>query len=309
MELIFLGTGAGLPSKERNVSSVALSLLQELNEVWLFDCGEATQHQILHTTIKPRKINKIFITHLHGDHIFGLPGFLGSRSFQDGEALTIYGPKGIKKFVETSLEVSATHLTYPLYIEEITEGIIYEGNDFTVTAARLEHGVTSYGYRIEEKDKLGELRVDKLKELGVQPGKIYQDIKNNPETVLPNGDVIQRSDVLGPNKKGHIISILGDTRNTLKHETFIQNSDVLVHEATFDQNKHELAYQYHHSTTAEAAQLALSGQVKQLILTHISARYQEEKDMTLLLQEARDIFPNTMIAEDLSVFPIQKKSS
>lgn len=309
MELIFLGTGAGLPSKERNVSSVALSLLQELNEVWLFDCGEATQHQILHTTIKPRKINKIFITHLHGDHIFGLPGFLGSRSFQDGEALTIYGPKGIKKFVETSLEVSATHLTYPLYIEEITEGIIHEGNDFTVTAARLEHGVTSYGYRIEEKDKLGELRVDKLKELGVQPGKIYQDIKNNPETVLPNGDVIQRSDVLGPNKKGHIISILGDTRNTLKHETFIQNSDVLVHEATFDQNKHELAYQYHHSTTAEAAQLALSGQVKQLILTHISARYQEEKDMTLLLQEARDIFPNTMIAEDLSVFPIQKKSS
>lgn len=291
MELIFLGTGAGLPSKERNVSSVALSLLQELNEVWLFDCGEATQHQILHTTIKPRKINKIFITHLHGDHIFGLPGFLGSRSFQDGEALTIYGPKGIKKFVETSLEVSATHLTYPLYIEEITEGIIHEGNDFTVTAARLEHGVTSYGYRIEEKDKLGELRVDKLKELGVQPGKIYQDIKNNPETVLPNGDVIQRSDVLGPNKKGHIISILGDTRNTLKHETFIQNSDVLVHEATFDQNKHELAYQYHHSTTAEAAQLALSGQVKQLILTHISARYQEEKDMTLLLQEARDIFP------------------
>src|SRR5699024_9144166 len=101
----------------------------------------------------------------------------------------------------------------------------------------------------------------------------------------------------------------GDTRNTLKHETFIQNSDVLVHEATFDQNKHELAYQYHHSTTAEAAQLALNGQVKQLILTHISARYQEEKDMTLLLQEARDIFPNTMIAEDLSVFPIQKKSS
>ena len=196
-----------------------------------------------------------------------------------------------------------------MYIEEITEGIIHEGNDFTVTAARLEHGVTSYGYRIEEKDKLGELRVDKLKELGVQPGKIYQDIKNNPETVLPNGDVIQRSDVLGPNKKGHIISILGDTRNTLKHETFIQNSDVLVHEATFDQNKHELAYQYHHSTTAEAAQLALSGQVKQLILTHISARYQEEKDMTLLLQEARDIFPNTMIAEDLSVFPIQKKSS
>lgn len=309
MELIFLGTGAGLPSKERNVSAVALSLLQELNEVWLFDCGEATQHQILHTTIKPRKINKIFITHLHGDHIFGLPGLLGSRSFQDGEALTIYGPKGIKNFVETSLEVSATHLTYPLYIEEITEGIIFENNHFTVTAAQLEHGVISYGYRIEEKDKPGELLVDKLKTLGIKPGKIYQEIKNNPETVLPNGDIIQRSDVLGPDKKGQIITIFGDTRNTLKHEAFIQNSDVLVHEATFDKHKHKLAHQYHHSTTEEAAQLARNGRVKQLILTHISARYQEDDDVDLLLQEARDIFPNTIIAEDLSIFPIQKKKS
>ena len=309
MELIFLGTGAGLPSKERNVSAVALSLLQELNEVWLFDCGEATQHQILHTTIKPRKINKIFITHLHGDHIFGLPGLLGSRSFQDGEALTIYGPKGIKNFVETSLEVSATHLTYPLYIEEITEGIIFENNHFTVTAAQLEHGVISYGYRIEEKDKPGELLVDKLKTLGIKPGKIYQEIKNNPETVLPNGDIIQRSDVLGPDKKGQIITIFGDTRNTLKHEAFIQNSDVLVHEATFDKHKHELAHQYHHSTTEEAAQLARNGRVKQLILTHISARYQEDDDVDLLLREARDIFPNTIIAEDLSIFPIQKKKS
>src|SRR5690625_1910318 len=97
MELFFLGTGAGVPSKERNVSSIALKLLQELNSVWLFDCGEATQHQILHTSIKPGKINKIFITHMHGDHIFGLPGVLSSRSFQGGEEkLTIYGPKGIR---------------------------------------------------------------------------------------------------------------------------------------------------------------------------------------------------------------------
>src|SRR5690625_4222524 len=122
MELIFLGTGAGIPSKQRNVSAVALTLLQELNSIWLFDCGEATQHQILHTTIKPRKINKIFITHLHGDHIFGLPGLLSSRSFQGGESpLTVYGPPGIKQYIETSMEVSQSNVTYPLQIEEITE--------------------------------------------------------------------------------------------------------------------------------------------------------------------------------------------
>src|SRR5690625_3642914 len=102
MKLHFLGTGAGMPSKERNVSALVLDLLQEVNSMWLFDCGEATQHQILHTTIKPRKINKIFISHLHGDHIFGLPGFLSSRSFQGGDSpLTLYGPKNLKQFIET----------------------------------------------------------------------------------------------------------------------------------------------------------------------------------------------------------------
>ncbi|MDC1541871.1 MBL fold metallo-hydrolase [Candidatus Pseudothioglobus singularis] len=115
MEITFLGTGAGVPSKERNVTAIALSLLQEQNSVWLFDCGEATQHQILNTTIKPRKINKIFITHLHGDHIFGLPGFLSSRSFQGGsDPLYLYGPEGIRAYVETSLRISQSHLTYPL---------------------------------------------------------------------------------------------------------------------------------------------------------------------------------------------------
>src|SRR5690625_4183519 len=134
MEITFLGTGAGMPSKERNVSALVVNLLHEINELWLFDCGEATQHQILKTTLKPRKITKIFLTHLHGDHIFGLPGLLSSRSFLDGdEPVTIFGPKGIKKFVQTSLEMSHTQLTYPLYFKEINdEGIVYEDEHFVV---------------------------------------------------------------------------------------------------------------------------------------------------------------------------------
>ncbi len=104
MELLFLGTGAGIPAKARNVTSVALKLLEERRSVWLFDCGEATQHQILHTTIKPRKIEKIFITHMHGDHVYGLPGLLGSRSFQGGEdELTVYGPKGSRRLLKQAL--------------------------------------------------------------------------------------------------------------------------------------------------------------------------------------------------------------
>ncbi|SHF58805.1 ribonuclease Z [Ornithinibacillus halophilus] len=299
MEVQFLGTGAGVPSKERNVSSIALMLLQEINEIWLFDCGEATQHKILHTSIKPRKINKIFITHMHGDHIFGLPGLLSSRSFQGGvDELTVYGPKGIKSYISTSLELSGTHLTYPLTIIEIEEGKVCEDNNFIVTCKQLEHGIPCYGYRIIEKDLPGELQVDKLKEQGIPPGPVYRDIKENDTVTLSDGRVINRKDYIGPNKKGRVISILGDTKETWQNQSFVEGSDLLIHEATFDQEKVELANDYFHSTTAQAAQLAKDSNVRRLLLTHISSRYQHD-DVPQLLSEATQVFSNTELVYDL----------
>src|SRR5690625_926899 len=157
MEIKFLGTGAGVPSKERNVSSLALNLTEEINHIWLFDCSESTQHQNIRTNLKTRKINIIIITHLYGDHIYGLPRLLSSRSFSNGDdLLTVYGPQGIKEYIETSLRISRTHLTYPLEIIEFTEGIIFKDDLFKVTAFPLAHGIPSYGFRIEEADKLGE---------------------------------------------------------------------------------------------------------------------------------------------------------
>lgn len=305
MELIFLGTGAGLPSKERNVSAIALSLLQEVNSIWLFDCGEATQHQILHTSIKPKKINKIFITHLHGDHIFGLPGFLSSRSFQGGnDQLTIYGPPGIKKYVEVSLQTSHSHLTYPLHIVEFEPGKIFEDDKFIVYCKQLDHGIPSYGFRIVEKDKLGILLVDKLKKAGINPGPIYRLIKENDEITLDNGKVIYRDDYLGPNKQGRIISILGDTRFMEQNKSFVENSDILVHEATFSHEGKDLAKDYYHSTTTEAATLAKDSNVKKLVLTHISSRYQKA-DYAMLLREAKEIFHQTVLAKDFYQLPIK----
>lgn len=298
MELIFLGTGAGVPSKERNVSAIALTLLQDLNSVWLFDCGESTQHQILHTSIKPRKINKIFITHLHGDHIYGLPGLLSSRSFQGGnESLTVYGPEGIEKYIDTSLEVSGTHLTYPLHIKEFTEGTLFEDDKFVVSCKQLDHGIPSYGFRIVEKETPGELLVNKLIEIGIKPGPIYRTIKENEITTLPNGQVIHRDDFIGVPKIGRIICILGDTRCAEQNKDFVKNADILIHEATFSADKKELAHKYFHSTTAEAAALADESNVKKLLLTHISSRYQKE-DYSLLLKEAQAIFPKTELATD-----------
>src|SRR5690625_4162941 len=246
MELKFLGTGAGVPSKNRNVSSIALSLLQEINSVWLFDCGEATQHQILHTTIKPRKINNIFITHLHGDHIFGLPGFLSSRSFLGGnDLLTIYGPKGIKQYVDTTLDLSQSHLSYPIQFVELTDGgKVLEDDSFIVHSVLLDHNIKSFGDRITEKDKLGELNVKKLQECGIMPGPLYRQIKEKEQTQLADGTIIYRKDFVGQPKKGKIISIFGDTRHVPQHVSFIEGSDVLVHEATFDASKQSLAKEY-----------------------------------------------------------------
>ncbi|KGX87595.1 ribonuclease Z [Pontibacillus litoralis] len=304
MELYFLGTGAGVPSKQRNVTSIALEMQQERGSTWLFDCGEATQHQILHTNIRPRKIEKIFITHLHGDHIFGLPGLLGSRSFQGGDSpLAVYGPKGIRTFLETALAISSTKLTYFVDIYEIEEGIIFEDDHCKVSCHRLEHGIPSYGYCIQEHDKPGELLVERLQQAGIKPGPVYQQIKDNPIVTLPTGYIVHRDDYVGPPKPGRKVCILGDTRYVQHVADFAANADVLVHEATFAKAEAEHAYNYYHSTTEQAAHLAREANVKQLILTHISSRYQQDAQKQLLI-EAQSIFPNSKLATDFATFPI-----
>ncbi|ENH97403.1 ribonuclease Z [Gracilibacillus halophilus YIM-C55.5] len=298
MRVIFTGTGSGIPNKQRNVSGILLEILQESDAVWMFDCGEGTQHQILHTPTKPRKINKIFITHLHGDHIFGLPGFLSSRSFQGGESpLTIYGPKGIDDYVEQALAVSQTRLTYDIHYEIIDEGHIFEDTNFRVFAKQLNHGIPSFGFRIEEKDLPGRLLVDRLKDVGVQPGPVYKQIKENDQVTLGDGTILDTKEFIGPPKKGRVITIFGDTMYQSSHIHFAQDSDLLIHEGTFSHEQTELATQYHHSTTEQAAKLAKEANAKQLIITHLSGRFQAE-DYPKLLQEARTIFPASHIAYD-----------
>jgi len=297
LEILFLGTGAGMPAKYRNVTSIAVKHLNN-GAVWLFDCGEATQHQIIHTSIKPRKINKIFITHLHGDHIFGLPGLLGSRSFLGGtEKLTVYGPEGIKSFIETSLLVSQTHLRYELEIVEIQEGIIYEDEDYIITAKMLQHGILSYGYRIEEKDKPGPLLVDRLLEMGVKPGPHFRLLKEGKTVELSDGTIINGHDFLGPAKKGRVLTILGDTRPTENSVLLAQNADLLIHEATFNKDAEEMAFEYFHSTTVQAGMIAKEANVSKLCITHISSRF-ERHEWQELEKEAQEVFPNTVIAYD-----------
>lgn len=308
MELQFLGTGAGVPSKQRNVTSIALKLLDERNEIWLFDCGEGTQQQILETTIKPRKIGKIFITHLHGDHIFGLPGLLSSRSFQGGETpLEIYGPKGIKNFVQTSLRVSESHLKYQLNIIEIDEtGLIFKDQGFKVYCEELDHRIKCYGYRVEEPDFQGELQVEKLKALNIPAGPIYKRIKDGEIVTLADGRTIDGKDFIGESREGRIVTILGDTRFHPNSQKLAQNADLLVHESTFSADEGKMARSYFHSTSTQAATVAKEGNVKKLVLTHISARYLG-KAVYELEKEAQTIFRNTRVVKDFDVVEIPLK--
>jgi ribonuclease Z len=307
LELLFLGTGAGVPAKLRNVTSIALKLLEERGAVWLFDCGEATQHQILHTSLKPRRIEKIFITHLHGDHIYGLPGLLGSRSFQGGDSLlTVYGPKGIKEFIDVSLSVSGTHLQYPLDIKEIEEGVVFEDEQFFVIAKNLNHALPTLGYRVVEKDKHGKLQVGLLKERGISPGPLYKKLKNGESVTLENGTVLHGKEFLGPNIKGRVVTILGDTRPCQEAIELGKSANLLVHEATFNRGQAKMAYEYFHSTTEQAAEIAKQAGAEMLYLTHISSRFGKES-WKELQEEARGVFENSYIAEDLLEVEIPNK--
>ncbi|MBO1306963.1 ribonuclease Z [Enterococcus sp. 669A] len=307
MELEFLGTGAGVPAKHRNVSSIALKLLAERNAIWLFDCGEGTQMQILRTSIRPRKIEKIFITHMHGDHIFGLPGLLSSRSFQGGdEELELYGPPGIEKFVKTALQVSQTRLSYPIRYIEVKEGIIFKDKQFSVECRLLDHGIDSYGYRVVEADHEGTLQVEKLEALGIPAGPVYGQIKQGKTVTLKDGRVIDGQDFIGQKKQGRIVTIFGDTRYTPVSMELAKNSDVMVHESTFRKDEEKMARAYFHSTTKQAARVAKKAQVKQLVLTHISARYLT-KDALELEKEAQEIFKATKIAKDFDIVEIPLK--
>ncbi|MDV2683524.1 ribonuclease Z [Alkalihalophilus lindianensis] len=303
MEFHFLGTGSGVPAIERNVSALALRFLQQKGTQWLFDCGEATQHQLLHSPITLTKIDRIFITHLHGDHIFGLPGLLGSRSFQGARSpLTIYGPKGLATFIDASLTVSRTHLRYPYKVIEVEEGLVLETEDVLVYALELEHVMPCFAFKITEKDKPGKLDMGRLQSLNIPKGPIYQRIKEGKTVELEDGSKVNGKDFVGPPQKGRMIVIAGDTRPIKKMVDFSRGANVLVHEATFRGDKQEHAAQFGHSTIEEATALAKEAQVKTLILTHISSRYSGEEEEFEL--EAKHYFSNVHIAHDMMVYKL-----
>ncbi|MFN3360976.1 MAG: ribonuclease Z [Pseudanabaenaceae cyanobacterium] len=301
MEITFLGTSSGVPTRNRNVSSVAVKLTQR-SEVWLLDCGEATQHQILRSEVRLSQITKIFITHLHGDHIFGIPGLLATCGLAGTvQHIDLYGPPGLGGFVDACLKYSETKLNYSIAVHRVKPGLVTEDREFAVFCAPLKHRVPAYGYRIVEKDRPGTFDLEKAKALGIPPGPLYGKLKQGETITLPDGRTFVGKDFVGPPKPGKKVVYCTDTIYCDSAVELAKQADVLIHEATFAHQDADMAYQRLHSTSTMAAQVALGAQVKKLVMTHFSPRYAPGNAILLedLLQEARMIFPETYLAQDL----------
>ncbi|MFC4597646.1 ribonuclease Z [Cohnella hongkongensis] len=305
MEVWFMGTSAGMPIAERNVSSVALNLTRGKGTLWMFDCGEGTQHQLLRTPLKLSRLTKLFITHLHGDHLFGVPGLLSSRSSLGGlEPLDVYGPPGLREFIEAAMRLSGTHLDYPLNVHEIEEeGRVLDAEGHIVECAMLDHRVPCFGYRVAEKPRSGALRVDVLAAAGVPPGPAYGRLKAGEDIELEDGTVIHAADALRDPIAGRVVAVMGDTRPCEGAIRLARGADLLVHEATFAADLAEKADLYGHSTALQAAETARAAGAARLLMTHFSSRYRRE-DLALLEEQARSVFPNSEAASERTPYPV-----
>jgi ribonuclease Z len=308
VEITFLGTSSGVPTRSRNVSSVALRLPQQ-SEIWLFDCGEGTQHQLMRSDLKSSQIRRIFITHMHGDHIFGLMGLLASTGLAGAKGqVDIYGPPDLKDYLNACTRYSHTHFANRVQVHAVQPGVVFENEEFTVSCNLLKHRIPAFGYAIKEKDRPGRFNVEKAKALGIPPGPIYGRLKKGETISLPNGRRVSGKDLCEPDEPGRKVVYCTDTIFTENAVTLAEKADVLIHEATFAHQDAEMAFERLHSTSTMAAQVALAAQVEQLIMTHFSPRYAPGNPLQLhnLLEEAQAIFPHTCLAYDFMEYEVPR---
>jgi len=305
MRFTFLGTSAGKPTRERNVSALGVEFDQD-NKWYLFDCGEGTQHQLQKSPLKIGKLSAIFITHLHGDHIFGLPGLLASKKMDEAlNPITVYGPKGIKKFIECTIEVSQMHLGFDLDIIEYNANEKFVFEKFTVTTLPLLHSIESFAFYIRENDISNKLDEPRLRSIGLEPSPLYGELKKG-KTILHEGETIDPTDYMLSPIPGRKVIIAGDNQKPEILGNYLDNLDLLIHEATYTQDIYDnLAKKVLHTTAKNLGITAQKHHVKNLIATHISARYNDNGKLgeEVLLHEIQRYYHGTVyIAHDLEEY-------
>jgi ribonuclease Z len=300
LNVTFLGTAGSLPTPERNPSAI---LINREGEMLLFDCGEGTQRQMMRARTGMMRLNYIFLTHLHADHILGIPGLLETMAFQGRKKpLVIAGPTHTLRLVETFKAVCYFSRDFEVQAVELKPEDILCMDGYQVEAIETRHSVPSLGYCLKEDPRLGRFNRDAAIALGISPGPLFGKLQHG-QSVEVDGKMIHPDQVMGPPRLGRKIVYTGDTRPCRTVEVASDGADLLIHDCALADDMADWARETKHSTAGEAAQVAKRAKVRQLALTHISSRYSE--DTFSLLRDAKSIFERTIVAEDLMTLEIR----
>jgi ribonuclease Z len=294
----FLGTGASVPSMKRGLPA-AVIIKDQIGI--LLDCGEGTQLKLLHAGISASKIRYIFLSHLHGDHLFGLPGFLTSQQmFQRIHPLTLFAPSGIRSFLDCLMQTTGFNPTFPFELVELAadESGSLNFNDFNISYQPLDHKSPCLGYHFKEHHKPGKFNSERAKELGIPHGPERSRLQNGEAVKLGDGRIVKPEQVLESPIPGRTITYCTDTRPCDAAIELARESQILIHDATFTERHKERAFLTGHSTSLQAALIAKNANVEKLYLWHLSMRLDKEGEQQSL-REARSVFPETFIAQDL----------
>ena len=299
MNLIFLGTSGSIPTIKRGLPAIALKREREL---LLFDCGEGAQSQMARARISPMKLDAIFITHLHGDHFLGLVGLVQTLSQMDRtRPLEVYCPNGERERIESYLQIPHYTLTFDVRVLELKAGEELRRRGYRILTSNVGHPVPALAYALVEDERPGRFYPEKAAALGVKTGPDFSRLKAGQSVKLRDGHTVKPEQVLGPPRPGRKIVYTGDTRPSEHIVELARGADVLIHDCTLADELAEKAAENSHSTPSEAADVAKRAGVKQLVLIHMSPRYEDD---SVLLEQAKKIFPNTVVARDLMVLEI-----
>jgi ribonuclease Z len=299
MKIVLLGTSSAVPTLTRGLSATAL--VRE-GDVFLFDCGEGTQLQIMRSTVKRSRIHSIFIGHLHGDHLYGIAGLISTLQL-DGreEPLNVFGPEGLRNFLTAAFRTGDLDFKFGLKVQEFPRGFrgrVLEENEYYVEALPLDHSIFCLGWRFQEKDRPGEFNLDKALELGIPRGPLYRKLQLGETITLEDGRIITPDQVVGPKRRGKSVAYCLDTQFTERSIELAHECTALIHETTFGSEETNMARERKHSTMEDAARVAKEAGVANLVATHFSSRY-DGRQVARIADEARNLFEPIIVGKDL----------
>jgi ribonuclease Z len=304
LEAFVLGCGGMMPLPNRHLTSV---LLRREGELFLFDGGEGTQISIRRLNLRWKKITAVFVSHMHADHVTGLPGILMLSSQVDREEpLYIFGPPKIADYIETNRRCLDMYINYEIVVREIAEpGLVWKGEGFSVRAFPLRHTKLCYGYAMEEDQRPGAFHPESALALGVPRGPLWSQLQRGEPVTLSDGNVVTSAQVMGTPRSGRKFSYVTDSLYFPEIAREVSGSDLLVCEGMFESTLAGSADEKKHMTAEQAARIAKeAGGVRKLALIHYSPRY-TERDLKRLLDEAKAVFPDTVLSRDRMEFPIE----